>query len=181
MFHSRTQEAQIFKHTNIKESLVEDFYPIDKYTEDITVYEESRFRYDTLALLHTRDVKFRPINRMNNGVDFTCDVVSIAAIAYPGLEKTRMIGLPNGSVYTSYEYAYEREITRRKINLLLSFCVKGGYTLIAGAWGCGAFGNPDEIYQIWREEIKATSTTVVFPIIDNFARVEYLLHREISV
>lgn len=46
--------------------------------------------------------------------------------------------------------------------------------LIAGQWGCGAFGNPLEICKIWVEEINIRDISVIFPVYNEFFEDELL-------
>lgn len=147
-----TQEEILLKRTTLGGALDKKHYPIDD-VEDHYQY----WQYKKLGLIYSprvyviRDEEYNLLSEPRHIAVITC-----AAINNP-----RTTG-------NSYTYARDREITRRKIEMILDTAVMQGHNnLIAGQWGCGAFGNPMEICTLWIEAIARRNIKVVFPIFDN--------------
>lgn len=140
-----TQEEALMKDTSLAIDLSFEFYPID------TVVDCGRYwNYRELALIYSKNVTI-------NGVAKTPHCIPTITCA--------AIKCPRQTMDGKYERAENREITLRKIGMILDCAAMFGHNvLIAGAWGCGAFVNPPEIYELWRKEIVRRDLLVVFPM-----------------
>lgn len=150
-----TQEEILLKRTTLGATLRPEMYPLDVY--------EDRFRYyhyKSLGLIYSPEVWIL----RNKGFDlmeqpFRISTITCAAINNPRTNSGK------------YVYESDRDITRRKIRMILATAHKyKKQVLVAGMWGCGAFGNPLEICQIWRDEASNYPTLqVVFPVMGESA------------
>jgi uncharacterized protein (TIGR02452 family) len=147
-----TQEEVLLKRTTLGGSLSKEYYPIDKIVDKYQYWD-----YQDLALIYSPDVMLiRNADYEIIPVHYKMSVVTCAPINNPRATSGR------------YMFASDREVTRRKIQMILDAAtLRGHKNLIAGQWGCGAFGNPLEICSIWIDEITRRDIKVVFPIFDN--------------
>ena len=146
------QEVVLLKRTTLGGSLLDEYYPIDKIVDKYQYWE-----YQELALIYAPDVMLiRNADYEIIPVHYKMSIITCAAINNPRTTSGR------------YMFASDREVTRRKIQMILDTAILRGHNnLIAGQWGCGAFGNPLEICSIWIDEISRRRIKVIFPIFDN--------------
>lgn len=147
-----TQEEILLKTTTLGPTLKPEYYPIDEIIDRYQYWD-----YKKLALVYSsnvhilRDNKYELIDK-----PYAISVITCAAINNP-----RTSG-------RGYMWESDRTVTRRKIQMILDAAILRGHkVLIAGQWGCGAFGNPLEICDIWVEEVAKRKINVIFPIFDN--------------
>lgn len=124
----RAQEECIFRRTNAIHSYQKEWYPLRNdcvYSPEITIIKTST--YEMLQ-------DFR-----------TCSM-----IAMPGLRKPKLT--PDGK---SYARDYDRDAMSIRIDAIFQLAIeKGHYTLVLGALGCGAFGNPpEEVAELFKRAI----------------------------
>lgn len=145
-FRGNTQEEVICKRTTLCASLGippdNKYHPIDKRTIWPRKYEELGIIYS--PTVHC--VRDKQLRMIEPSAPFS--VITIAAIDFPAVINDR------------YKNEHERDVTRRKIRMILS--ATHGETLCGGMWGCGIFANPLEIVDIWVEEIARTDVDVIF-------------------
>ncbi len=150
-----TQEEILMKRTTLGATLPPYMYPLDQ--------REDRFRY-----YHYRKL----------GIAYSPEIWILRDKNYEMMPKPARVSMitcaaVNNPRSASGEYSYDsdRDITRRKIRMILATAVKyRKQVLVAGMWGVGAFGNPLEICRIWREEIaRYPDLRVVFPIMGESA------------
>lgn len=142
-----TQEEILLKTTNLGDTLELAHYPIDVVIDKLRYWQ-----YEKLSLIYSPRVTFNTT---------TFAVITCAAINNPRVS--------NGK----YATESDRDVTRRKIRMILDAAIMHGHdVLVAGQWGCGAFGNPLEICSIWVSEIAQRKIKVIFPVFNDKFRQE---------
>ncbi len=149
----KTQEEVLLKRTSLGATLHTNMYPIDTIKDNY-----SHWVYEKLALIYSPSVYIL----RDQDYNLTCypttpgpiSIITCAAINNPKLSGD------------SYLFQSDRDVTRRKIRMIIDTAIMQGHSrLIAGQWGCGAFGNPLEICQIWAEEsARRPNLLIEFPI-----------------
>jgi uncharacterized protein (TIGR02452 family) len=151
------QEEDLFRRTNLCTTLLEDLYPID-----IVDNKNKKLLYalysPTISVFKTSEkIGYRIMEK-----SFTISVISCAAQMNPFTE------VRDKKRY--YSRCEDRDISRRKISLILCIAKQKGFVgpgtaIILGAWGCGAYGNPNyEMAELFKEEISSHSMNCVFAI-----------------
>lgn len=139
---ANSQEEFICTRTTLYPSLWDSFYRLPEvggvHTPDVMVFRDSTPEANELA---KRD-------------RFFVDVISAGMLRFPdvrGRADDRSEGCSCGVSYCDRD----RELVTRKMKAVLRMAQsKGSETLILGAWGCGAYGNPvKEVAKIWRKVI----------------------------
>lgn len=160
---SRAQEENIFRRTNLFESLYQyhdigkefgvnqkkDRYPLDYnygviYTPNVFVFRGSD------------NTSYRLLSE-----PYEVDVISCSAIRRPILDR-------NGH----YTKAQEETIKNKIRQIFDIALVHGNDTLVLGAFGCGAYGNPPAemakiFHSVINEEYKTSFKNIAFAIIDD--------------
>lgn len=147
-----TQEEVLLKRMTLGGTLPERFYPIDTVEDKYQYWD-----YTKIALIYSPEVYVVRNERYELLPEFyKTAVITCAAINNPRTAGGR------------YANACDRSITQSKIQMILDTAISRGHkNLIAGQWGCGAFGNPLEICELWVEEIARRDIKVVFPVFSN--------------
>lgn len=147
-----TQEEILLKMTTLGVTLKPEYYPLD-----IMIDKYQYWDYKKLTLVYSPEVYvLRNSEYELITTPYKVSIITCAAICNP-----RTAG-------RGYMWESDRRVTRRKIQMILDTAILRGHKiLIAGQWGCGAFGNPLEICDIWVEEIAKRKIKVIFPIFDN--------------
>lgn len=140
---ANSQEEFICARTTLYASLWDDFY-----------------RLPELGGIHTPDVMvFRDCTPEANDLEkrdrFFVDVISAGMLRFPDV-RGRPEERSEGGCTCGVSYCdRDRELVTRKMKAVMRIAQsKGTATLILGAWGCGAYGNPvKEVAKIWRKVI----------------------------
>lgn len=131
---SRAQEETLFRRSNLCVSL----YQFDDYHAGLLGVPTGGGRYpmdpDTGGV-YSGDIMFFRAGVGDGDAllekPFTCGVVSVAAINHPDLDAANRLTRAAA------------EATMRKIRTILRIGLCHGHdSIVLGAWGCGAFGNP---------------------------------------
>lgn len=123
------QEEELFRRTNYFMFLPKSFYPINKtnviYSPDVMVVKDDNYR--------------------NLKTPFYTSMIAAAAIRHPRLNQCGL-----------YEKPYDKQVMTETIENIFRTAYLLGYdTLVLGALGCGAFGNPAiEVISIFNECLK---------------------------
>lgn len=142
---ANSQEEFICCRTTLYPSLWDSFYRLPElggvWTPDVLVFRDSTPEANELA---KRDRYF-------------VDVISAGMLRFPDtVNRGRSDEQLDGRCSCGVSYCdRDRELVTRKMKAVLRLAqLKGAETLVLGAWGCGAYGNPvKEIARIWRKVI----------------------------
>lgn len=134
----QAQEECLFRCSNLWETVVQDFYPL----------QDDECLYTTDAIFF-KDKDYDILNTTNQ---FVVDVVTIAAI---NLNKDSYYDEKNEcwvDVISEKPENYE-ELTKKKMRLMFSLAIRHRVeNIVLGAWGCGVFKNkPDEMAKMFKE------------------------------
>jgi uncharacterized protein (TIGR02452 family) len=132
---SLAQEESLCMRSTLYHSLKSSFYRLPElcavYSPDVAVF---------------RDFDLRDLPKSEW---YFTDVISVAALKQPELkwnvDRTRL----------TYEYPQDRDLMVEKIRLIFQVMAKKGIKrVVAGALGCGAYGNPpEEVASLFRKVI----------------------------
>lgn len=127
------QEASLCMRTTLLPSLKDEFYRLPEvggiYTPDVLVFRDEQDND-----LEKRDRYF-------------IDCVSAGMLRFPTVTVDEATGRG------SYTNSKDRDLVLEKMRAVMRvFQAKGVSTVVIGAWGCGAFGNPvGEIASAWKK------------------------------
>lgn len=173
-FSGLTQEEDLARRTNLYHSLADlpplsDIYELSDISErrDGALYPISSRDGTGPEFLISRDitvVKDASGNRL--AMPFKVDILSAAAIVNPRQVHLAIIHSPtlvggdeeDDVDNMTYDYANKRDVDlmRQKVKNIIEYVLSiRTDILITGAWGMGAFNNPEYgLIQIWNQELK---------------------------
>ncbi|KAA8648621.1 uncharacterized protein ATNIH1004_004506 [Aspergillus tanneri] len=152
------QEEELCYRSSLSSTLKKSYYPIGKrdaiYSPSVVVFREN-------------------INNGHRVMDLSkpellpvVSVISVAAVRRPQLKK--------GAALPRYTYAADRDLMKDKMRSILRVAIYNKHRkLVLGAFGCGAFGNPNnEVADCWaevlqEEEFQGRWETLIFAVLDN--------------
>ncbi|WAO95913.1 DUF2263 domain-containing protein [Fusarium falciforme] len=128
-----SQEESLCMRTTLLPSLKDEYYRLPEvgaiFTPDVLVF---------------RDEEAEDVLEKNDRFFVNC--ITAAMLRGPEIDVNE---LGRGS----YTHEKDRELVLQKMKMVMRICqAKGVKRLVAGAWGCGAYGNPVlEIARAWRK------------------------------
>lgn len=152
-FDGSTQEEDIARRTNLYHFMNDELYPICRNDGPEFLMSHS--------VSVVKDADGSVIDR------FFVDILSAAAIVNP-----RQVHLkvdPMDDMAYDYMYAGDRDKMLLKLRSIVNYAGATYDFFVAGAWGMGAFNNPEYgLIKLWNRVLAETPTskplTVVFPI-----------------
>ncbi|KXH62028.1 hypothetical protein CNYM01_02321 [Colletotrichum nymphaeae SA-01] len=131
-----SQEESLCMRTTLLPSLKDEYYRLPElgaiYTPDVLVFRDE----DADDVLEKRDRWF-------------VDCISAAMLRNPEIERDEDTG------FSHYVQEKDRQLILEKMKIVLRICqLKGIKTIVLGAWGCGAYGNPvAEVAKAWKKAL----------------------------
>ncbi|RSM03341.1 hypothetical protein CEP52_007471 [Fusarium oligoseptatum] len=128
-----SQEESLCMRTTLLPSLKDEYYRLPEvgaiFTPDVLVFRDEE----------AEDV-------LEKNARWHVDCVTAAMLRGPEIDVNE---LGRGS----YTHEKDRELVLQKMKMVMRICqAKGVKRLVAGAWGCGAYGNPvGEIARAWKK------------------------------
>jgi uncharacterized protein (TIGR02452 family) len=166
------QEEDLFRRSNLFCAVPKELYPIDTVFPPGSLVEREGTK--KLALLYSPHVsvfkKSEKFNFETMPTFFNVSVITCAALMDPS---SHVLGSTRKRFYAKTS---DRDLMRRKIEMLLIVALREGFygpktAVILGAWGCGAFGNPeDEVAAIFNEVISRYPSNCFFAIKGDFEK-----------
>lgn len=135
MTGAAAQEESLCYRSSLSLTLKPEFYPIP---ESAVVYSPR-----VVIMRTSQEAGYKLMRGTEPNALPVVSVISSAALRHPELDATKR----------KYKFPSEREHMKRKMRSLLRIAVREQHRrLVLGAFGCGAFNNPNkEVAEMWAE------------------------------